>query len=280
MADGPTPFDSPVASSGPPAGPPPGWYRDPAGGTGQRWWDGHAWTGHVHAPAPGGYGTPPFTDAGRAAHDTRTVLIVVGMMLVLPVVAVVAIVAVTFLGRKATPPTTVAAPPITRPADPTTAPPATVPSTPATPQPAGAGPLYVSAARDVQMWTGSAWKPLTSASTTGPVSWTIGPSADDYLGVLGEHMVDESLDRYTAETVALVTKGGNVTVASQETVTLADGTPAMHVSGTASSPGRAPAAFDLIITVRHDQAAVVSFTTHDAATRADALRYAETVHLG
>ncbi len=25
-------------------GAPPGWYQDPAGGPGQRWWDGYAWT--------------------------------------------------------------------------------------------------------------------------------------------------------------------------------------------------------------------------------------------
>ena len=41
---------------------PPGWYADPAGGNGKRWWDGGRWTEHVRmpeepAPAPvvGGY---------------------------------------------------------------------------------------------------------------------------------------------------------------------------------------------------------------------------------
>ena len=46
--------------SGPPepppptAGPPPGWYPDPYGGPGYRWWDGTTWTEH----ASGGEGDP------------------------------------------------------------------------------------------------------------------------------------------------------------------------------------------------------------------------------
>ncbi|HEV2888934.1 MAG TPA: DUF2510 domain-containing protein [Frankiaceae bacterium] len=31
---------------------PPGWYADPAGGPALRWWDGAAWTVHVHGAAP------------------------------------------------------------------------------------------------------------------------------------------------------------------------------------------------------------------------------------
>jgi uncharacterized protein YxjI len=34
------------------APPPPGWYPDPAGGAGTRWWDGQGWTEHVQQPAP------------------------------------------------------------------------------------------------------------------------------------------------------------------------------------------------------------------------------------
>lgn len=30
-----------------PSGPPPGWYNDPQGIAGQRWWDGHVWTDHT-----------------------------------------------------------------------------------------------------------------------------------------------------------------------------------------------------------------------------------------
>ena len=32
--------------------PPPGWYPDPAGQPGTRWWDGHGWTDHVQQAAP------------------------------------------------------------------------------------------------------------------------------------------------------------------------------------------------------------------------------------
>jgi uncharacterized protein YxjI len=35
--------------------PPPGWYPDPAGSGGTRWWDGQGWTDHVQQAAP----TPP-----------------------------------------------------------------------------------------------------------------------------------------------------------------------------------------------------------------------------
>jgi Domain of unknown function (DUF4328)/Protein of unknown function (DUF2510) len=43
-------------------GAPPGWYQDPAGGPGQRWWDGYAWTEATvlpqHPPPP------PWAEAG------------------------------------------------------------------------------------------------------------------------------------------------------------------------------------------------------------------------
>jgi hypothetical protein len=41
-------------------GPPPGWYADPTGTGGHRWWDGQQWTAHASAPPP-----PPPTDQSR-----------------------------------------------------------------------------------------------------------------------------------------------------------------------------------------------------------------------
>jgi Domain of unknown function (DUF4328)/Protein of unknown function (DUF2510) len=45
-------------------GAPPGWYPDPAGGPGQRWWDGYAWTEATVLPQPPP--PPPWADAPPA----------------------------------------------------------------------------------------------------------------------------------------------------------------------------------------------------------------------
>jgi hypothetical protein len=54
-------------------GAPPGWYPDPAGGPGQRWWDGYAWTeATVQSevpPSPPGWAGPPPGLPGRAANQ-------------------------------------------------------------------------------------------------------------------------------------------------------------------------------------------------------------------
>lgn len=40
----------------------PGWYPDPAGGPGQRWWDGQRWTEHTAVPSDRGPGLPTSAD--------------------------------------------------------------------------------------------------------------------------------------------------------------------------------------------------------------------------
>jgi len=53
------------------APPPPGWYPDPAGGAGARWWDGQGWTDHVQQPTP-----PPAPGPRQPAGDRpRSVLL-------------------------------------------------------------------------------------------------------------------------------------------------------------------------------------------------------------
>lgn len=49
--------------------PPPGWYPDPGGGPGARWWDGQGWTEHVQQP------TPPAPPAGPSLYDQPVLLV-------------------------------------------------------------------------------------------------------------------------------------------------------------------------------------------------------------
>jgi uncharacterized protein YxjI len=53
--------------------PPPGWYPDPSGAAGTRWWDGRGWTDHVQAAAPRPSVAPPA--AGPSLHE-QAVLVV------------------------------------------------------------------------------------------------------------------------------------------------------------------------------------------------------------
>lgn len=95
--------------------PPPGWYDDPAGTHGSRWWDGRAWTDHVRHAAPNDDPPPPpgtvvptgAGDAGLplslAAGNRRVVMIVTGAL-------VVGLVAAVAVGLRTTGPSATARP--------------------------------------------------------------------------------------------------------------------------------------------------------------------------
>jgi hypothetical protein len=57
---------------------PPGWYPDPAGGAGKRWWDGSRWTDNIQEPEPvapaatfGNYVPAEFRPVQPIAHAER-----------------------------------------------------------------------------------------------------------------------------------------------------------------------------------------------------------------
>lgn len=67
-----SPYPQPHAAQ-----PPPGWYPDPAGGPGRRWWDGARWTSYTQHPEP----------PGSRWRPLRTLALVVAALLVLNVFA-------------------------------------------------------------------------------------------------------------------------------------------------------------------------------------------------
>ncbi|HWF17324.1 MAG TPA: DUF4328 domain-containing protein [Acidimicrobiales bacterium] len=62
-------------------GAPPGWYPDPGGGAGQRWWDGYAWTEAVVVPQPP---PPPWTTASERLHTYNASALVTGELGIAP----------------------------------------------------------------------------------------------------------------------------------------------------------------------------------------------------
>lgn len=85
--------------------PPPGWYDDPAGAHGSRWWDGSGWTDQVRAAPPGDDPPlPPATDTpsglplSMSGGNRRIVLLVF-------VALVAGLIATGVVGLRATGPT-------------------------------------------------------------------------------------------------------------------------------------------------------------------------------
>lgn len=86
-------------------GPAPGWYQDPTG-TGLRWWDGSAWTGHLHDPAsPAAVDSPSATSTptasptspssakpsavGKFADENRRLIVLLGILVAALIAALV-----------------------------------------------------------------------------------------------------------------------------------------------------------------------------------------------
>jgi hypothetical protein len=79
-----------------PAGPDEGWYPDPAGGAGLRWWTGATWTdatrdgaGPSWAPVVPDPDEAPEVETGPPSPRRRTLVVVAALMVVVLVAAVV-----------------------------------------------------------------------------------------------------------------------------------------------------------------------------------------------
>lgn len=62
-----------VQTTGQPGLPAAGWYPDPAGSGGRRWWDGHGWTQTVQLPAPPVIPLAPVAPAAPVAAEPAVV---------------------------------------------------------------------------------------------------------------------------------------------------------------------------------------------------------------
>jgi membrane protease YdiL (CAAX protease family) len=69
--------------------PPPGWYADPAGQAGYRWWDGAQWTGHRRPAEPGEPSDAPRIPVGAAWWGLVAVTVGVILSVILQAVAAV-----------------------------------------------------------------------------------------------------------------------------------------------------------------------------------------------
>lgn len=80
---------------------PAGWYPDPAGGGGQRYWDGATWTGHVAPPAEATWAaTPALVPPTPTRGPVWPWVVGIGFGLLFVVAVLLAIAIPTFLGAK------------------------------------------------------------------------------------------------------------------------------------------------------------------------------------
>ncbi len=66
----------------------PGWYADPAGSPRQRWWDGAAWTEHLHDPSLQIYGATAKPPVGP---QTPVYNVFIWVIVTLPVLSILAL---------------------------------------------------------------------------------------------------------------------------------------------------------------------------------------------
>jgi len=174
-------------------GPPPGYYPDPAGSGGQRWWDGAHWTGHLAPAAP----PDPFhvepASASTGAGRSSTAL-AVGVIVV--VLALIAVMAVIHVGRSAS-----KSPPVARP---TSSGSVALPPTrpPTTPEPAPGAPVITpDQAREVldAFWAQHE-RALVAKNVAGLASLETGAAAMYEPGAVSCGCLETSTPRTLGET--------------------------------------------------------------------------------